>query len=58
MGVFPEALLATPGFVSFKAIGLVNSIFAVVLVWPRCGLSASGRANEAPQYRRQVVNSR
>jgi multiple sugar transport system permease protein len=29
--VFPEALLATPVFVIFRAIGLVNSIFAVVL---------------------------
>jgi multiple sugar transport system permease protein len=29
--VFPEALLATPVFVIFRAIGLVNSILAVVL---------------------------
>lgn len=29
--VFPEALLATPVFVIFKAIGLVNSLVAVVL---------------------------
>jgi len=29
--VFPEALLATPVFVIFRAVGLVNSILAVVL---------------------------
>jgi multiple sugar transport system permease protein len=29
--VFPEALLATPVFIIFRAVGLVNSILAVVL---------------------------